>query len=210
MKFTTTLLALAMAAIAPNAFAQSADLSITGRIFPGACTVELGNGGVADLGSIRAETLNAAEETALDPVTLPMTVACESEVRYAFTGTDNAGDSSPYTGRYGLGLTPTDEKIGSATIKVMDVTADTEVGNGTSSSDNGETWSSANPSGLNSILPSHLLGFAKTQGVTTGPDPIKSLQSTLEVRAYIEPTDSLTIGGDVPINGSVTIDLLYL
>ncbi|WP_367345923.1 DUF1120 domain-containing protein [Stenotrophomonas bentonitica] len=213
MKFTTKLLSLAIAssaAIAPTAFAQSADLSITGRIFPGACTIELGNGGIADLGDIRADTLNEARVTIMPPVTLPMTVSCESEVRYAFQGTDNTSGSSTGSNGYGLGLTPADEKIGHALIMIPEATADSGMGYGTNSSDDGATWTTSNGSGSNHVTSSRLTGFAKSEGTNAGPDAIKQLQATLSVLAVIEPKENLTIDGDVPINGSATLNLFYL
>lgn len=113
MKLSITLLALsisASAAVAPTASAQSADVSMAGRILPGACVVQLGGGGVADLGDIRADSLNADVTTLLESVTLPMTVACDSEVRFAFQGVDNNNESSAVPYRYGLGMTSGDER----------------------------------------------------------------------------------------------------
>jgi type 1 fimbria pilin len=213
MKFSITLLALAIsatAAIVPTASAQSADVSMSGRIFPGACVVQLGGGGIADLGDIRAETLNAESTTLLDPVSVPMTVACESAVRFAFQGVDNNNDSSSVAYRYGLGLTPADEKIGSANVLVADVTADGVSGFGTLSSDGGDTWNDSNAGGNFSLTMTDLLGFTKEQDTATGPAAIKDLQGTVKVIAQIQPTDELTLTEDVQVNGSVTVNLMYL
>lgn len=213
MKFTQTLVALAIAAAAttaPTAFAQSADLSITGKIIPGACTVDLGNAGTVDLGDINVKDLNADAVTDLDPATLPLTVACDSQIRFAFQGTDNSAESSAFAGRYGLGLTPAEEKIGGAEINLRDVTIDTGVGYSTLSDDGGTTWSVANNSGLIAIPQVNLRGYAEADGVTTGPAATAALQGTLEVKARIQPTDDLTINGDVPLAGNVTLNLVYL
>jgi len=213
MKFSTTLLALAIAssaAIAPSAFAQSADLSITGNIFPGACTVSVGNGGVADLGDIRADTLNADTTTLLAPVTLPMNVDCESDVRFALQGVDNTAETSTQPDRYGLGMTANEEKIGNANILVADVTADGVPAHGTFSYDEGLTWNESHPGGHFTLAMPDMLGFAKEQSVDTGPAAIKSLQGSLKVIAQIQPTDELTIDEDVLVNGSATINLTYL
>lgn len=212
MKFSNTLIALAIAsstAIAPTAFAQSADLSITGNIFPGACTVSVG-GGIADLGDIRAETLNADAATLLAPVTLPMNVDCESEVRFALQGVDNTAESSTQSDRYGLGMTAQDEKIGNANMLVADVTADGVPAHGTFSHDEGLTWNESHSGGHFTLAMPDMLGFAKEESVDTGPAAIKNLQGSLKVIAQIEPTDSLTIDEDVLINGSATINLTYL
>ncbi|WP_315387729.1 DUF1120 domain-containing protein [uncultured Stenotrophomonas sp.] len=210
MNFTKTLFALALVATAPAAFAQSADLSVAGKLYPGTCSVDLGNAGVADFGDIRSNALNADQVTLLDPVTLPLTVACDGEVRFAFEGVDNASSSSTQSDRYGLGFTAADEKIGNANLFVADVTADGVPGYGTRSDDNGITWGDSNPGGNYSLAMHDLVGFAKDEAVGTGPAPIENLQGSLKVWAQIQPTDELTITEDVQINGSASLNIVYL
>lgn len=213
MKFSTTMLALAIAssaAFAPSAFAQSADLSITGNIFPGACTVNVGSGGIADLGDINTVSLHPTDPTILRPVTLPLNVDCESEVRFALQGVDNTAESSTRSDRYGLGMTAHDEKIGHANILVADVTADGVPGHGTFSHDEGLTWNESHTGGHFTLAMPDMLGFAKEESVDTGPAAIKNLQGSLKVIAQIQPTNALTIDEDVLINGSATINLTYL
>lgn len=212
MKFTKTLLALAIAssaAIAPTAFAQSADLSVNGRIFPGACVVELGNGGNADLGDVRLDSLQSDIHTVLDDVDLPMSVSCESAVRFAFQGVDNTPDTSINAAQYGLGRTSADEKIGSARLGLADVTIDGEEGRGRTSVDGGANW-------VIDLFPrnayigmNHLLGFNAVLEEAS-PAAIKNLQGTLKVKATIAPTSALTVTDEVQINGSATINLVYL
>ncbi|WP_315387730.1 DUF1120 domain-containing protein [uncultured Stenotrophomonas sp.] len=213
MKFTTTLISLAIAtsaAIAPTAFAQSADLSIAGRIFPGACIVDLGNGGVADLGNIRKDSLNVDQPTLLEPVMLPASVSCESEVRFALQAIDNAADSSVSPSHYGIGMTPADEKIGRMTVGFADTLVDGGPAFRTRSSNDGQSWTSASFDTLYNFDRADFIGFTKSSGGIVGPDPIKDLTANLRVIARIEPASTLTISDDVPINGSVTINLHYL
>jgi len=213
MKFSPTLLALALAgssAFGPTAFAQSADMSVTGKIFPGACVVNLGGGGIADLGDIRVDSLNADTTTVLAPVVLPITVACDAEVRFAFQGEDNASESSAVPYRYGLGLTSADEKIGSANLLVADVTVDGVPGFGTHSNDSGATWNESNGGGNFTLSMTDLLGFAKESAIDTGPAPIQGLQGSLKVVAEIQPTDALTTIEDIQVSGSATVNLVYL
>ncbi|WP_315387726.1 DUF1120 domain-containing protein [uncultured Stenotrophomonas sp.] len=213
MKLTTTLLGLAMAsaaAFAPHASAQSTDLIITGKILPGACNVALSNGGVADFGDIRSNSLETDTSTVLGPVDLTMTVTCDSAVRFAMQGVDNTGDTSFVANRYGLGRTDNDEKIGSATIGLKGVSVDSASGFATTSYNQGETWSESVTPNPSPIPRDGMIGFATTQGVTTGPDAVKDMQGTLEVKAYIAPTDGLTITGEVPLKGNATINVMYL
>jgi type 1 fimbria pilin len=213
MKFSTTLLALAIAtsaAFAPSAFAQSADLSITGNIFPGACTVNVGNSGVADLGDINSVSLDPTYPTLLRPVALSLIVDCESEVRFALQGVDNVAESSTRVDRYGLGMTANDEKIGNANLVIADVTADGVPAHGTFSYDEGLTWNESHHGGHFTLPMPDLLGFTAEPSVDTGPAAIKNLQGTLKVIAQIQPTSAVTIDEDVLINGSATINVTYL
>lgn len=213
MKLTTTLMALAIAssaAIAPNAIAQSADLTITGKILPGACVVDLGNGGIADFGDIRANALETDTSTMLDAVDLTISVTCDSGARFALQGVDNTDDTSYVAFRYGLGRTAEDEKIGSATIGLKGISIDSKNGYATTSYDGGASWSNSVTGNPAPIPTDGMVGFAAEQGVTTGPTDIEALQGTLEVKAFIAPTSGMTITSDVPINGSATINLMYL
>lgn len=212
MKFSTTLLALAIAssaAIAPSAFAQSADLSINGRIFPGACVVDLGNDGVADLGNIRLDSLQEDMTSVLDDVDLSMNIACQSAVRFALEGVDNSNDSSISPAQYGLGVTTADEKIGSARLGVVDVTADGEAAKGVYSDDGGNNWIVHLFPDSVTIGKGSMLGF-RVGETGQGPTAIKDLQGTVKVRATIAPTSELTVTEDVPVQGNATINLTYL
>ncbi|WP_367345918.1 DUF1120 domain-containing protein [Stenotrophomonas bentonitica] len=213
MKLTISLLALGIAstaAFAPDAFAQSTELTIVGKILPGACNVALGEGGVADYGDIPSRSLKPDTATELAAKEMSFTVTCESAVRFAMAGVDNTGDSSFTTGRYGLGRTANDERVGSAKIGLKGVTVDGGSGFATTSYDQGETWSESVTPNPGAIPPDGMIGFATTQGVTTGPDAVKSMNGTLEVKAYIAPTDGLTLTGEVPIRGNATINVMYL
>lgn len=213
MKFTHTLLALAIAssaAIAPSAFAQSADLSVTGKIFPGACVIDIGNGGIADLGDIRLDALQADAATQLDDIDLAMSVSCQSPVRFALQGVDNTSDTSIAPAQYGLGLTPADEKIGSARLNMAGVTIDGAAAHILLSSDGGQSWTIGLLPDSSQIGKQHLLGFNTERNGEAGPSPIENLQATLKVKATIAPTNDLTVLDEVPINGNATINLFYL
>lgn len=204
------LVAAACLAVTPQVSAQSVDLSIIGNILPGACTATLGGGGVIDLGTVLAEKLDPVEETSLGSVRVPMTVVCQVPVRFAFKGIDNTGDSASAATRYGLGLSPAGEKIGGAVISFKEPTADGIPLHYTRSEDGGQTWEVSSNEGFTWLGKASINGFSITPGEMTGPAPIASLQTDLEVRTYIQPTSALTLEGDVPINGSATIDLIYL
>ena len=207
MKFSTTLLAVAIATLAPNAFAQTADLDITGKILPGACSIDLGDG-IVDLGSIHAKDLALDQQTVLPKAELPFTVICDAAMRYAIDAEDNTGGSASNQIGFGLGLTPNDEKIGHAVVEFSNTTADGGASYVTNSGDNGETW---RYSGATNILkPDEIAGFNTTRLSTDGPSPIKMLQGTMGLLPRIARADTLTLSDEVPINGSITFELKYL
>ncbi len=213
MKFSTTLLSLAIAssaALAPTAFAQSADLSVSGRIFPGACAIDLGNGGIVDLGDIRSDLLKDDSFTVLPLQRLPISIGCESKVRFALETVDNAKASALDGVNFGIGVTAAEEKIGYATIRLEGTTIDGAYAYTTRSADNGNSWSTSTHESLVDLAPTSLMGFALSQDAVTGPDPIEQLQADVRVSAWIRPASELTLADDVPISGSATINLVYL
>lgn len=211
MKLSHTLIALAITAAAQTAFAQSSDLSVTGKILPGACTVELGGGGIAFLGNMSAQDLNTDSPTEIEVVTLPVSVACEAPTRFAFRGIDNVPESGPDNAHfYGLGMTQAEEKIGRAELRLVDATLDSGTGYSTESFDEGAIWTPAiNHSGMR-LQPNNIRGFAAEEHVTTGPAQTAVLHANLEVEATINATEGLSLAEDVAIDGSVTLSLVYL
>jgi len=210
MKLATFLLAVACVAAAPRVLAQSADVSISGRILPEACDVQLGNGGVADLGIINAATLNSSTYTDLDPVSLTLAVCCGSPVLLAFEGNDNRHESAAYTNMYGMGLTPESERIGGVELSLGNVTVDGVPGYGTASSDSGATWDASSAAPLSDMPPNRLRGFAKELGVVDGPAPTTTLQGNVVIGARIQPTEVLRLKGEADISGSISLNVIYL
>ncbi|WP_367345915.1 DUF1120 domain-containing protein [Stenotrophomonas bentonitica] len=211
MTRSVKLLALALlssAAASPAAFAQSADVTIAGRISPASCSVTLDNGGVVEMGDIPAKLLKTNSSTVLGPYPLSIAVNCDSPMRFALQGTDNT-DTSTAIHFYGLGLTPAGEKIGGVSVLLTDIIADGVAGYGTVSHDSGTTWDPSTPGG-SSILRVSLLGVNKEFDAVTGPTPIASLRGSLSLLAHIQPARNLTLTSIVPINGSATINIIYL
>lgn len=210
MKFATALITLGLLAAAPPVLAQSAELTIIGNLLPGACNTVLEGGGVVDLGTTLLEKLNPNEETSLGSAMVPMNVTCQIPVRFAFMGIDNTGDSASSATRYGLGLSPDGERIGGAVISFKEPSSDGSPVHYTRSEDGGQQWEPSGNAGSTWLGKQSINGFSTASGATTGPDPLSSLQVILKVRTYIQPANELTIDDNVPINGSATVDLIYL
>lgn len=210
MKLSLAIAALALLACVSDAVAQSSEVSITGKLFPGACKVNLGDGGIIDLGEIHVRDLSATEITELPTEWIPINVACESPARYALQGLDNTNGSSMTAGRYGLGMTRTDQKIGDVRLALRSQFFDSVPVYGTYSSDNGASWSVSGSEPDNWISIDGLLGFAIEPSVTTGPSAFMAALGLLEVYPRIRPTRELTIDEAVEIRGSITVNVIYL
>ena len=189
----------------------TADISVTGTIIPGSCSIDIGNGGKFDLGTIRTSSLNADSTTDLSSVTNPINVTCDSPMRFAFGVVDNQADSSAGGKNFGLGVTPNNEKIGSYNVAIMSAVIDGNAPQSiVSSDDGGSTWvgSSYKPIGL---IPAGFAGFSDSASTGTGPSAIQNLVGELSVvTPRIVATSTLTLTDDVPLNGSATIELHYL
>ncbi|WP_445147350.1 DUF1120 domain-containing protein [Dyella sp. Tek66A03] len=191
------------------AFAGStADISVTGTITPGSCSIDFGNDGKFDFCTIPANGLQPNSATRLSPKETPFSVACDAPVRFALGITDNRADSGGSSSVLGLGFTPNDERIGGYSLAVSGLDVDGDAGTQIFSSDGGATWDSM----TNTIFStSRLVGYASLPDATGGPTAIMNLSGTLTVSAtYIQPASQLTLTNDVPLDGSATIELLYL
>ena len=186
--------------------ASSVDLSVTGAITPGACLPDLSEDGIVDFGKIPAKDLNVNLSTELPMVTLKLSVNCEGKTLFALNGRDNRRGSAHFSlsSNYGLGLINGDQKLGSYGIGVFNPVADTPV-YPLFSSDHGKTWL-VNSSGS-------YMGHDYWNGFGLEMDTPIALQNVtvdLRIRTYIAPARTLTLTEEVPLDGSATLDVVYL
>ncbi|MFC3816555.1 DUF1120 domain-containing protein [Lysobacter sp. GCM10012299] len=219
MKLRSIVLAGVIAlAFAPAAFASSqADLTVTGTITPGACIPSLDGGGKIDLGQIAAASLSATDLTTLPSQSITLSVHCPEAATFAIRAQDNRAGSSFATGGdgfFGLGAAPGGEKIGGYSLHVVSgsVTVDSaSTAYGMSSTDVGATWThygaggTAAP-GSNGV---RIIAFAKTAGETT-PSAIKDAAMTLQVSPMIVARSQLPTADEITIDGSATLEVVYL
>jgi hypothetical protein len=189
------------------AFAGSTvDLGVTGLITPRACSVSLSDSGLVDFGKIPARILNQSEFTLLPSQQMGLGISCEGPTLFALVGIDNQPGSSPApTVFYGLGMNlhaPT-ERLGSVGLSLRGPVGDDIALRVLSSSDNGRTWR-PEPN----AYPGQYMGFARPDGQQ--PGPIKQLVASLRVETAISPANTLTLAEEVPLQGSITLDLKYL
>lgn len=186
--------------------ASSIELSVRGSITPSACAPSLSEGGQVDFGKIAVKDLAVVGSTKLPPVTLTLSVECEADTLFALIGKDNRrGTAQAWVPDhfYGLGLINGDEKLGSYEIGVFNPVADTLV-YPLYSADQGQTWlinSFGSYMGHN-----HWSAF----GDSTTPKALSHVTVDLRISAMIAPTNGLTLTEEVPLDGSATLDVIYL
>lgn len=206
MRITRHLLTATLLACAANAVAASStDLNVHGLITPSACVPEISNGGEADFGKLAAKDLRVDRFTRLDSHYLQMKVTCEAQTFIALQGHDNRAGSAyrEEEGNFGLGLINGDERLGSFWVVLTSAIADGVPARFIESIDGGTTWFSGG-----SLWRDSTASVANT--TTLAPIPVKVLSGEMDLRAFIAPTNTLTLTEEVPIDGSVTVTVVYL
>ena len=190
----------------PALCASTADVTVTGTITPSACTLTLSESGIVNHGEIPARTLNQYEYTALPSQTLELNVDCNEAVLFVLVGIDNRADSSLGPGfYYGLGHNVHNpaERLGTVALAYRNVTSDGERMLVLASSNQGQTWFPET-----NAYPDTYMGFAKPG--TLVPEAHSELKASLQINTSINAATYLTLNQNVPLDGSIVIDLRYL
>ncbi|MBN2993493.1 DUF1120 domain-containing protein [Pseudomonas cedrina subsp. fulgida] len=200
-----TLYFLYLAAV-PAFGASTAEVTVTGTITPNACTPALSENGIVDHGLVPARSLNQYEFSVLPSRTLDLTVSCNEPVLYVLVGVDNRADSSVGPGfYYGLGnnIHAPSERLGSVSLAYRNVMGDGEPVLVLASSNQGVTWFPES-----NAYPDNYMGFAHPG--TLVPDPHRLITATLHINTSINAAAYLTLTQEVPLDGSIVLDLRYL
>jgi hypothetical protein len=210
MTFVRAFLAAAMlAAVAPVATAQTADLIVAGTITPPSCTLTLSNGGVVDLGQINLNTLDPLAVTDLAERTVSVSIACGGAVRFATLATENRAGTAytPGDANFGLGNTSDGNPIGYYQLVVQTPLADSVASTSIVAATVG-SW--ITPAG--DIRVEHGTGNIYTAVGTSAAGPVAATTASwnLRVRPSIAPRDSLALTGTEPLDGSMTLEIVYL
>ncbi len=208
MKYLTRLvLATLMGSAAGNALAASSvDMTVKGLITPSACTPALSKGGAVELGKVSAKDLKLDEATWLPDQFLALSVTCDAPTLMALEPLDNREGSAfdpTNLEKFGLGLNNGVEKIGDIELYPMTPLADGVAVQSIQSGDKGATWL---------IWRKLNRGYFYSVSADTNPVPLalKDYSADLRVSARIAPANQLTLNNEVTIDGSVTLQLIYL
>ncbi|BCX70354.1 DUF1120 domain-containing protein [Pseudomonas izuensis] len=199
----------------PNVLAASVvDLSVKGLITPVACTPSLSNNGLVDYGKISRQDLSVDKRTQLRDQMLDFSLQCNGPARFALIMRDNRDGSAIVNSEiyYGLNLDNSGNKIG---LYSLNFDPASTVVDGwsqvyrTDSTTGGVAWSSSSsrsiPIGARSYL-----GFTDMAGSSAGPVAIQNLSSRVTLETVIAPTSELDLSADVQLDGSATLDVVYL
>jgi len=218
-------LALGSASFAGQA-AESATLSLTGTISPGACDVSLSSESV-DFGKIAASTLSdTMNELKAIPVTL--SVACDAATAVAVQAVDNrtssamnAEDIKSTMGItfaalndqhfFGLGNDSTGEKIGTMLMSITGATLEGSTNNNVLTSSDKSAWTmkTVSPTSSQVVENNGYFALGKTADSTT-PAALTNASYTINSGIYLKKSDKYPGGEEVNIDGSVTFSVVYL
>ena len=204
-KFAIALNTALLIAATPSAFAASStELAISGLITPSACSPMLSSAGVVDYGKISAKDLNASGATALPNVTLQLTIDCEAATLFALEPLDNRSTSGFPGSSYGIGFVNGTKKLGTYYLEMKNPLADEVPAHTIASGDNGVTWYKEK-----FMDPGYLHAISSPVDNST-PIPLKNLKMDLLINTSILRTDNMDLSDEVPIDGSASLDVIYL
>ncbi|MDK2375046.1 DUF1120 domain-containing protein [Serratia fonticola] len=226
--FLTSATVLLLATAQTFAAGQSAEITVTGQIIPGACTPSLTGGSSIDYQSITADNLKKEEYVLLPIKTVPFSIVCDAPMKAAIVTEDGRKDSvQALTGK-------------SWEVKTGAVAADAKaLGLGKSGDNNIGAWAmwmekdtlKADGKVVNPIMtksaPTEKSKWEKpTSGATwmadtsifnswsaddkDSPSSFTTLNGVLSVQAGLNKASQLDLSQSIRFNGLATIQIVYL
>lgn len=203
-------------------------INVTGKIIPAACEVIIEGGGNFDYGLIDKKSIAGSTNKILPVKSAGLTIACPAPMKVGLRGTDNRNGTQmepnvavmlfpgAMFGRYswqnafGLGLDPSGNPVGLWTAHLASLSTESEPTVKHISRRASGDWNDLSPeftffSGdYTDVVHSVSRPDEKT------PLAFTTLQATLEVRAAINRPHNLDLSQPVALDGSMTVELVYL
>lgn len=211
-RILTAMLALGLAM--PAVCASTADIRVTGTLVPSACTPTL------RISTLHFDTVSSADlhperPTALTEHTPTLNIQCGTPTLYGLRVVDNRAGSaydSGHDGRLGMGHTAADEQIGAYHLEVDPArsTIDGRRAFLSLGDRSGSLWSTSTVQPMTLPTDGSLLGLVDRAGVNTGSVAAQMAQLGIRAHGLIAPARSLTLTDAVPLDGHVTVELVYL
>lgn len=209
-KTIARLTAALLIASASSAFAASStDLTVTGLITPAACEPSLSNNGIVDHGKIKAADLNQNAPTYLARKTIDFSVTCDGATPFALQGEDNRAGSEHESESFyfGLGLINSTEKLGAFQVNFTNPRADNRTATFIVSDNGGQNWQKLHSSFA--LRKSSDWVSVAAWGTET-PIPVTTFTGQMQINTEIAPANQLTLTDDVTMDGSLTLNVIYL
>ena len=224
-----TLASLVLTASALSLSAHAADsfnINVTGVISPAACEANITGGETIDYGTIPANTLTADAVTVLPAKQTAFTITCDAPAKLGFRTVDNRAASKITSDESikfdwgttwstlftnGLGFDGQGNNIGGWAAEISAMSSDTiSALEKITSTDGGATWKKTSP--LANILfidrPGYVFTISEPGSVV--PAAFSTLTGTLNIQAIIKPASTLDLSQPVTLDGSVTVEMVYL
>lgn len=210
MKYSLSLISSVLLITASsNLFAASTiDLSVVGTLTPSACTPALSRAGVVDHGKISIGDLSY--DAYLPEATLALSVNCDAATLMAVKATDNRSGSawfgSDTDAVFGLGFYGGTWRLGGYRLMVKNVQADGAVAPVIESVD-GQTWFPISQD--QTWQPLWMRSVGAPGEVDAMPVPVQNLAMDLTIQTRVrKPRGAIT--EEIPLDGSATLDIVYL
>lgn len=209
MALSAALMSCAVSAYAGN----SAELTVTGKITPVACTPSFVGGGKVDYGNISPTMLNRDKSTFLEEKKVAYTITCDAPIAMATRWIDaRAATLDPTVkkdswARFGLGQAG---KINIGGFRLSEASADL-LGDGKAadvlySKDNGTTWTVAKVQ--YNVPNEELVSYAAKGGKL--PKAYSTVAGQFNVAAVVAPSAGFDFANDIEFDGLATMEVVYL
>lgn len=198
--------------------ADTAEMQVKGRIYPGACLTTFTGDGAVDFGVIPASKLKAGQYTRLPAKSIVLTLSCSAPTRVALKFSDNRAASriigiqtdtaSPTQNAHNFGLgTVNGKKVGGYAISISsDSTVDSKAATKLWGNIGGSSWYV----GVAWVTNDEQHYFSFNNNASTTPGALTQLQAKLNVHVGLNKPENLDLQQDVPLDGSTTIEVVYL
>lgn len=198
--------------------ADTAELKVTGTIKPPACAPTFSGGGVVDFGTIPAKSLRPGQYTKLTPKQVDFSISCDSPAKVAMKISDNRASSmiagianvistssAPDAYNFGLGSVAGKNVGGYVLTLSSDSNADGKTTKKIFSRDGGTSWKLGAEEIRNSAI--DLFSFGDNSNL---PVSFKQLTVKIDVKVVLNKPENLPLTQDVPLDGSATVEMVYL
>lgn len=189
----------------PSVFAASSiELAVRGTITPSACTPAFAGGNVVEHGKISAKDLIQNGSTHLPKATMQLSITCEASTLFAIKPIDNRSGTSTSSSDFGLGFVNGNKRLGEFYLTAKNMLADGVSAQPIASMDGGSNWYADMSWELGTLWGAGAMDDATTLL------PSRLLVIDLDVGTTIARADQFDLSDEVAIDGSGTLEVLYL